>query len=57
MMKLSKKIPIYIFSFLSPWFAFFCGGGELFTEQSGWAASMSVLMVVIAYAIIGIEEM
>ncbi|BEH73343.1 hypothetical protein GBS0709_24600 [Edwardsiella tarda] len=56
-MKLSKKIPIYIFSFLSPWFAFFCGGGELFTEQSGWAASMSVLMVVIAYAIIGIEEM
>ncbi|UCQ43000.1 hypothetical protein [Edwardsiella piscicida] len=57
MMKLSKKIPIYVAAFLSPWFVFFCGGGEFFTDQSGLTASMSVLMVVITYAIISIEEM
>ena len=56
-MKLSKKIPIYVAAFLSPWFVFFCGGGEFFTDQSGLTASMSVLMVVITYAIISIEEM
>lgn len=56
-MKLSKKLSLYVAAFLSPWFVFYCGGGELFTDQSGWAASMSVLMVVIAYAIISIEEM
>ncbi|EKS7767186.1 hypothetical protein JFQ92_002294 [Edwardsiella piscicida] len=56
-MKLSKKLPIYIAAFLSPWFVFFCGGGEFFTDQSGWAAPASVLMVIISFAVISLEEM
>lgn len=56
MMKLSKKIPIYVAAFLSPWFVFFCGGGEFFTAQSGWAAFASIAMIIITFVIISIGD-
>ncbi|QPR26810.1 hypothetical protein I6G97_10000 [Edwardsiella hoshinae] len=56
-MKLLKKISLYVAAFLSPWFVFYCGGGEFFTFHSGVAASISVFMVIVAFVIISIEEM
>ena len=42
----------FAFIYLSGWFGFWIGGGEIFTAVAGWTASVTLIVAAVAYLFI-----